>query len=194
LERVELFAETTIPPDLVVSIHTNSMPMHHDFTSQEGVLMFYTLDHSEQAANDILAHIANNTGHDFVPAIRRNFAMARYIAAPSMLFEMGFMCNPLDYERLLDSDYLDLIAESLGEAIVQHLLDVIGEPEESPPETVEIVTSSPESVTTTPITTQTSETPETRQFDAGSVMGITSFLFVAIFFIYEFNKVRRKRK
>jgi N-acetylmuramoyl-L-alanine amidase len=121
-DRIDYIAQLPTPADLVVSVHGNSMPMHHDFTSEQGPLMFFTLDHSEKAANFILEYICEKTGHEFVPAIRRNFAMARYTHAPSMLFEMGFLCNPADYERMLDFDYLDLIGIALGEGIAEYLL------------------------------------------------------------------------
>ena len=147
LERMEHFFDSY---DIGVSIHANSMPMHHDFTGDEGPLMFYSAEHSEKAASGIIEHIAAKTGHEFNPAILRNFGIARYTSAPSMLFEMGYMCNPHEYERLLDTDYLDLIAESLGEGIVQYLgetsqkareeFDVFGSTE--PPETEVIIEES----------------------------------------------------
>jgi N-acetylmuramoyl-L-alanine amidase len=124
-ERMEHFADFENLLDLAVSIHTNSMHMNKDFSSREGPEMYYSMEHSEQAANQILEAVSERTEHELVPAILRNFGMARYTAAPSMLFEMGFMCNPDDYERLLDEEYRDLIALSLGEGIVRYLTGVL---------------------------------------------------------------------
>ena len=136
VERMDSFGEGEY--DLLVSIHANSMPMHHDFTSATGPLMFYSLPHSETAANIILQRVAEMTGHDFEPARLRNFAMARYTFAPSMLFEMGFVCNPYEYERLQDLAYLDLIAESLAEGILDYLLTVVEEKPEGYEEPAEV--------------------------------------------------------
>ena len=51
-----------------------------------------------------------------------NFAMSRYTGAPSMLFEMGFMCNPAEYELLINADYLDNMGIALGKSIEKYLL------------------------------------------------------------------------
>ncbi|MCL2077305.1 MAG: N-acetylmuramoyl-L-alanine amidase [Oscillospiraceae bacterium] len=107
--------------DISVCVHTNSMPLSSDFSSDDGPLMFYTLDLSEKAADDMIRLIASETGNHYRAPKRQNFAMARYTAAPSMLFEMGFMCNPEDYERLLETGYLDLMGEALGKSIELYL-------------------------------------------------------------------------
>ena len=122
LERMEVFEET--PYDLVLSVHANSMSVHRDFNSSTGPLMYYTLDESREAANSIIEHIAAATGHEYTPAIRRNFAMARNTAGASMLFEMGFMCNPADYERMLDASYLELLAQSLADGVIAHFTEL----------------------------------------------------------------------
>lgn len=193
-ERVEYFADLDLdtPPDLVISVHANSMPMHHDFAAEDGPLMFFTLDHSEDAANEILDYITSQTGHDFTEAIRRNFAMARYTKAPSMLFEMGFLCNPQEYERLLSNDYLDLIGVSLGEGIVQYLLGLTdddsreGEPAPTPP-TPSPPTASKE-LEVEIFTVEGIRVERTASLEAGDIIGISSFIFVVIFFVYNFIK------
>jgi hypothetical protein len=133
-DRVEYFAHE---PDIVVSVHANSMPLSADFSRGFGPLMFYTLDHSEQAADDmirlIISEMVNFLGTDTLftslpdgaslPHRRQNFAMARYTGGPSMLFEMGFLCNPEEYELLLNIGYLDRMGEALGRAIAQWIVD-----------------------------------------------------------------------
>ncbi|MDR0222082.1 MAG: N-acetylmuramoyl-L-alanine amidase [Oscillospiraceae bacterium] len=119
-ERVLLFKER---PDISVCVHANSSPIDKDFSELSGPLMFYTLDLSEKAAESVLGHIAAETGADYTPPKRQNFAMARYAGCPAMLFEMGFLCNPDEYERLLSVQYLDGMGTALGEAIEKYLLE-----------------------------------------------------------------------
>jgi N-acetylmuramoyl-L-alanine amidase len=124
-------------PDLVVSVHGNSMPLTADFSRAFGPLMFYTLDHSSQAADSMISMIIAEMS-DFLgtselftslpdsaspPHRRQNFAMARYTGGPSMLFEMGFLCNPEEYELLLDIGYLDRMGLALGKSIAEWLTD-----------------------------------------------------------------------
>ena len=119
-DRVEHF--TKYIPHLSVAVHTNSMPLTSDFGSETGPLMYYTLDTSRNAADFMIEIIARETGNDYVPAKRRNFALARYTGGPAMLFEMGFLCNPEEYEILLDPDYLDRMGLALGRAVEEYLL------------------------------------------------------------------------
>jgi N-acetylmuramoyl-L-alanine amidase len=125
-DRVEFF---NLEPDIAVCIHANSMPLASDFTSDNGPLMYYTLDLSAGAAEemaDFIAARADEAGGKISHrelSRRMNFAMSRYTGGPSMLFEMGFLCNPEDYEIMLDTAYLDVIAEALGKAIVMQLTD-----------------------------------------------------------------------
>jgi N-acetylmuramoyl-L-alanine amidase len=128
MDRVEYFG---FEPDISVSVHTNSMPLGADFSSRTGPLMFYTLDLSEQAADDMIGIILSETGNVYdgegLPHRRQNFAMARYTGAPSMLFEMGFICNPEEYEILLDTAYLDKMGEALGRSVEGYLMQLTGD-------------------------------------------------------------------
>ena len=152
LERMENLAGSF---DIGVSVHSNSMPMNKDFWSDEGPLMFYSMEHAEQAASELLEYITAQTGHAFSPAILRNFGITRYTAAPAMLLEMGYVCNPAEYERLITPDYLDLLGESLGEGIMRYLMDTVqeefdGEDENENDETIEEETVAPAPATQTP--------------------------------------------
>jgi N-acetylmuramoyl-L-alanine amidase len=120
-DRIDFFDE--VRPDFAVSVHANSMPLSSDFSSAQGPLMFYVMDLSEQAADTVIRRIAAETGNEYneTSARRQNFAMARYTGAPSMLFEMGFLCNPEEYEIMLDTDYLDRMSAALARGIVEQL-------------------------------------------------------------------------
>jgi N-acetylmuramoyl-L-alanine amidase len=192
--------------DLSVSVHANAMPPHLDFASQSGPLMFYTLDKSESAANEVLEYIAGETGFEFKPAMQRNFALARYTAAPSMLFEMGFIVNPEEYERLIDTDYLDLIAQSLGQAIVRYLLNTIphdapeiptvgnddpGVPQDDPgvPQDDPGVPEIPTDIDNMPQVIVITWADWT-----GEVVGVISFIFVAAYLSYGLIKQKTERR
>jgi N-acetylmuramoyl-L-alanine amidase len=134
-ERMEYF--TTHSPDIAVSVHANSMPLSSDFSSMRGPLMFITVDLSERAAGEMLRLIAAETGNEYMPPVRQNFAMARYTGGPSMLFEMGFLCNPEEYEAMLAPGYLTQMGVSLARAIAAQLVDEPPEEEPPPPAMIE---------------------------------------------------------
>lgn len=128
VERVDYFM---LKPDISVCVHANSMPVTSDFTSEIGPLMFYTVDETEKAADELIRVIAAETGNEYQPPKRQNFAMARYTGCPAVLFEMGFLCNPHEYERMLNIIYLDTMGLALGKAIEQYLLGFVDSDAES---------------------------------------------------------------
>jgi len=130
-DRIDYFSR--FYPDMAVSVHANSMPLSSDFSSMRGPLMFITLGNSERAADNIIRFIAEETGNEYVPPIYQNFAMARYTGGASMLFEMGFLCNPEEYEDMLVPGYLDTMGISLARAIAMQFGYAVPEPEVSEP-------------------------------------------------------------
>ncbi|MCL2637751.1 MAG: N-acetylmuramoyl-L-alanine amidase [Oscillospiraceae bacterium] len=127
MDRVEFFS---LEPDVIISVHANSAPLSSDFSSLSGPLMFYTLDTSERAADSMITLI-NDSVSIFTQAApeprhrRQNFAMSRYTGGAAMLFEMGFMCNPTEYELMLNSTYLDRMGTALGMSVEQYIKDLM---------------------------------------------------------------------
>jgi N-acetylmuramoyl-L-alanine amidase len=196
LDRIAFISELSASGDLAdlfVSVHANATHMHNDFSAVSGVRNFYTLDQSAPAANRILAHVADRLGQPFVPAIKRNFAVSRYTPGVSMLFEMGYICNPEEYELLIDTDYLDLIAESLGEGIVQYFLQFKSDEDENGEE-AEISVVAP--VTGEPvITEEISQADEIRSVNplVYFLTAMLAVLFVLASVIYFIYLVKRKK-
>ncbi|MCL2108803.1 MAG: N-acetylmuramoyl-L-alanine amidase [Oscillospiraceae bacterium] len=124
MDRIAHFHTQAEPlPDLVISVHSNSMPLTADFSAVQGPRIYHTLETAEPAATHMISTIAQETGNIFELPIRRNFAMARYTGGPSMLFEMGFLCNPIEYEKMIEPTYINRLGYSLGMAIEQYLTD-----------------------------------------------------------------------
>ncbi|MCL1865865.1 MAG: N-acetylmuramoyl-L-alanine amidase, partial [Oscillospiraceae bacterium] len=203
-DRLEQLYNLEQYADFTVSIHANSMAMYQDFKSASGPLMFYTLNESKSTADSILKHIVSGVNAanvpvkeglpaktGLVPAIKQNFAFARYTPAPSMLFEMGFLCNPAEYERLVSTDYLDLIGESLASGIIEYLSGVLVPEEVVVTATPEITTATTTAVTTPATAAETttvettaanaateSEQSDSRGLDSADIIGIISFAYV----------------
>jgi len=145
VERAVLFSEK---PDLSVCLHSNSQPLNADYSLSFGPLIYYTLGLSEKTADNFITHVAETLGERYSPPVRQNFLMTRYTGAPSVLLEMGYMSNPENYELLINTDYLEKIAVSVGEAAANYLgvpLDIeIIPPPETTSETTESTTAAAE--------------------------------------------------
>lgn len=111
-------------PDISVSIHANSMPVTEDFNLFSGPLMFYTFDGGKEAATQLYENIVSSFELEYKEPIKDNFALTRITNCPALLFEIGFLCNPLDYEQMLDVSFLERMGEALGEGIETYLLSL----------------------------------------------------------------------
>jgi len=170
-DRIALFTEK---PELSVCIHSNSAALNADYSKTRGMLMFYTLGLSEETADGFIRHISEASGNEYTPPVKRNFAMARYTGAPSMLFEMGYVCNPEEYEKLISTDYLDKIAAAVGEAVIEYLGELPEEEvTEAVSETAAEITGADETAETGALTEPEPQLPEPgKAFSADTTISV----------------------
>lgn len=114
-DRVEAILEAS--PDISVSIHANSRPLTSDYGGASGPLMFYTFDESLEAADSIHRVVTEMLDLEYSPPVKENLALTRITNCPAVLFEMSYMSNPGDYERLLLTDELESMGRAIGEGV-----------------------------------------------------------------------------
>ena len=51
---------------------------------------------------------------------RARFYVLRYATCPSILIEAGFLSNPAEEQRILRSDYRELLAKSIADGILMY--------------------------------------------------------------------------
>lgn len=106
-------------PDLMVSIHANSIGAERDITQIQG---FSThLKHPlARGIGDLLQEEAIAIGRKDRRVNENNFYVVRSTAFPAVLVEMGFVPNATEYEYLMSDAGRDELADALARAIVNY--------------------------------------------------------------------------
>jgi N-acetylmuramoyl-L-alanine amidase len=118
-----------VKPDLVISIHLNSFPMH---TAIRGLQTFYSAsnnaeqntENQENAAptSRVYAEAIQNEFNQSNLNINRqataaDFYMLECTEFPSVLVECGFLSNPEEERLLKTAEYQKIIAKYIADAI-----------------------------------------------------------------------------
>ena len=109
-------------PDLLISIHCNSArsPM------VQGVSTYYRHHAYRPLSQHILTEMRKLDLADFGNVGGFNFTLNSPTEFPSVLVEVGFLSNPADEERLLDTQFRDDAAERIVDGVRGFLKEVNG--------------------------------------------------------------------
>jgi len=107
-----------VSPDLVVSIHLNSLPSH---PGVRGLQTFYDRsgETSRRFATAIQDRINDSSLHTNRRATTGDFYILNSTSYPSVLIECGFLSNPTDERLLRTVDFQRVLAIYIAEAILQ---------------------------------------------------------------------------
>ena len=114
-ERLEFFENSRA--DIFVSIHHNSLAESADANTVSGMEIYYHNRLARNFSNRLMEGLAANLNR-----INRTVAQSYYRVtiipfAPSLLCELGYLSNPLEYERITNPDQLQKTANALVEGI-----------------------------------------------------------------------------
>ena len=110
-------------PTLAISIHYNALPDHGDAINTFGVGAFWYNAQAEDFAKFINSYIANKLNRRNYGVYWNNLALARPTIAPSVLLELGFMINPVEFEWIIDPQQQKLLATTLADGITEWILN-----------------------------------------------------------------------
>lgn len=107
-------------PDLSLSIHSNSTAVTNDYSNIKGYRTYHTftipLPESEDGVSFISRRVAEIAGLNFSNKTRSNLALSRTQYCPALIFEIGFVSNPDDYQWLLQEENHKIVGEAIGRA------------------------------------------------------------------------------
>lgn len=107
-------------PDLFISIHADSYEDTADLTKISGFTVFYKDQLAKPIANRFRDDIANNLFRRNRGAKYMNLYVTRGTWTPSVLIELGFVSNPLEFDWMSDPYEQDRFAETLTNSIVKY--------------------------------------------------------------------------
>ncbi|MBP7176303.1 MAG: family 10 glycosylhydrolase [Thermoclostridium sp.] len=115
-----LVASKQARPDMFISIHSNAMPDNVDMTEYFGFSTYHREAHSRSLSQIILDHTIATLGRKNRGIHQKNFYVVKGTWAPSMLFECGFVPNPVEFEWLTDEASQKALMKTIAQAIVKY--------------------------------------------------------------------------
>ncbi len=110
-------------PTVSVSIHYNALPDDGDAINTSGVGAFWYNPQAQDLARFINTYISKKLNRRDYGVYWNNLALARPTIAPSVLLELGFMINPLEFEWIIDQPQQKLLAATLADGITEWILN-----------------------------------------------------------------------
>ncbi|SOB90859.1 N-acetylmuramoyl-L-alanine amidase [Ureibacillus xyleni] len=108
--------------EIFVSIHVNSATN----TSANGTETYYSISANDnekedyRLANAINTQIVNNADMNNRKVKRADYYVLRNQLIPSVLVELGFVSNASDRAKLVNSEYVEIFADSIYKGILQY--------------------------------------------------------------------------
>ncbi len=113
-----LIASVTEKPHFFISIHHNSINLVADGNTAAGVEGYYFEETSQPFAAALTEHVAGYTERAARGDFYNYFYVTRSTGAYSVLFEYGFVINPLEYEDLYSEEGIYAAAYGTGQGFV----------------------------------------------------------------------------
>lgn len=115
-DRLGLFQEQRA--DLIISLHSNSIPYTQDGTGPSGVEVYYYEDSAEPLATALCDAVAQRTGRKNRGARTGYYKITLNSHAPTALVEMGFLTNPEEYDNMRSLQEIYNVASAIGDSVV----------------------------------------------------------------------------
>lgn len=118
-ERLQVFEVSDA--DIFISLHHNSLGENTDANTVSGTEIYYHTPHSAGTAKSIVDGYTEVVGRKNRGAKQSYFRVTLLPQAPSMLIELGFISNPLEYEQCCEQSVINKSAKGIAEGLKRAL-------------------------------------------------------------------------
>ncbi len=108
-----------LEPAIAISIHHNSLPDEGDAMHTQGVAAFWYNTQAHSLAIFLNNYIIGNLRKPSYGVFWDNLALTRPTVTPSVLLELGFMSNPVEFESLVNPEKQRKMATAIADGITQ---------------------------------------------------------------------------
>lgn len=113
--RLEAVEE--VNADLFISVHHNSIGENVNSNTVYGTEVYYHNATSYNFAKNIMNSLVNSTGRKERFINRSYYRVTLLPQCPAILMELGYMCNPIEYERMTNTTEIAKTADAVANAI-----------------------------------------------------------------------------
>jgi N-acetylmuramoyl-L-alanine amidase len=110
-----------LEPTIALSLHYNALPDDGDAINTQGVAAFWYNTQAYDLAAFLHDHLVNTLDRPSYGVFWNNLALTRPTVTPSVLLELGFMINPIEFEWITDPQAQQKLALTLADGITKWL-------------------------------------------------------------------------
>ena len=111
-----------LEPAIAVSLHYNALPDDGDAIHTKGVAAFWYHPQAHDLAAFLHDYLVKKLDRPSYGVFWNNLALTRPTVAPSVLLELGFMINPLEFEWITNPQAQQTLAVALADGITEWLV------------------------------------------------------------------------
>ena len=108
-------------PAIAISLHYNALPDDGDAINTKGVAAFWYHPQAHDLATFLHDYLVKKLDRPSYGVFWNNLALTRPTVAPSVLLELGFMINPLEFEWITNPQAQQKLAIVLADGITEWL-------------------------------------------------------------------------
>jgi N-acetylmuramoyl-L-alanine amidase len=116
-ERVDMIEK--MQPAIAISLHYNALPDDGDAINTKGVGAFWYNTQAHSLAMFLHNYLVQKLGRPSYGVFWNNLALTRPHTTPSVLLELGFMINPVEFEWVSNPQEQQKLAVALADGITQ---------------------------------------------------------------------------
>ncbi|MFY7804530.1 MAG: N-acetylmuramoyl-L-alanine amidase [Limnoraphis robusta] len=106
-------------PDLAISVHYNALPDNGDAMKTQGIGTFWYHPQAHSLAVFLHNYLVETLDRPSYGVFWNNLALTRPAVTPSILLELGFMINPVEFEWIVNPQEQRKLAVALADGIVE---------------------------------------------------------------------------
>ena len=107
--------------DFFLSLHCNSIGANQNGSKPAGIEIYYYDSISKPFSERLVSYTTSYTGRPSRGARKSYYRVTLNSCAPSVLVEMGFICNPLEFDDMASKTGIYNMANAIGDGIVSYL-------------------------------------------------------------------------
>jgi len=115
-DRVKMINQ--LKPAIALSIHYNALPDGGDAINTAGIGIFWYNTPAHSLSVFLHNYLVEKLGRPSYGVFWNNLALTRPHTAPSVLLELGFMINPVEFEWITNSQEQQKLANAIADGIV----------------------------------------------------------------------------
>ncbi len=118
-ERMDILSNEKA--DIFLSLHHNSTDKSKDLTDVSGMEVYYNTPNSKLFADTLMKNLSSSTMSKSSESQYANYFVTRTNICPAVLFELGYIVNPTEYEKITKEENLYKVANAVSLSILEIL-------------------------------------------------------------------------